>query len=119
MLFGGIENEKNGFKVVFSLQNRKQCTQPPNQIGPECVRRESTGAETLCARSHAPGQCFDQNFKFRGVENRVKTLIFIIFWKTLRGGFFHIILCLRGSLRYAVLGDDPEHLRCDITLLPF
>ena len=69
-----------------------------NQIGPERVRRESPEAETLCAKSHTPGQRFHQNFGFRGVEKRVKTVIFEFFPKILRGGFFHIILRLRGSL---------------------
>ena len=70
-----------------------------NQIGPERVRRESPEAETLCARSPALEQRFHQNFGFRGVEKRVKTVIFRNSPKTLRGGFFHIILCLRGSLQ--------------------
>ena len=50
-----------------------------NQIGPKRVRCESPEAETLCARSHAPGQRFDQVFGFRGVEKRVKTMTFIDF----------------------------------------
>ena len=69
-----------------------------NQIGPKRVRRESPEAETLCAKSHAPGQRFHQNFGFRGVEKRFKTVFFQNFPKILRGGFFHIILRLRGSL---------------------
>ena len=62
---------EKGFKTVI-LKKRWKVK---NQIGPERVRRESPEAETLCARSHAPGQRFDQNFGFRGVEKRVKTVI--------------------------------------------
>ena len=51
-----------------------------NQIGPERVRRESPGAETLCAKNHAPGQRFDQNFGLRGIEKKVKTVF--CFWTT-------------------------------------
>ena len=69
-----------------------------NKIGPKRVRRESPGAETLCAKSYTPGQRFHQNFGFRGVEKRVKTVILNFFPKILWGGFFHIILRLRGSL---------------------
>ena len=69
-----------------------------NKIGPEQVRRESPGAETLCARSHTLGQRFDQVFAARRLENIIRTVILIIFWEILWGGFFYIILRLRGNL---------------------
>ena len=43
-----------------------------NQIGPERVRHESPEDETLCARSHAPGQHFELVFGARGMEKYSK-----------------------------------------------
>ena len=58
----------------------KNSQKMKNQIGPKRVRRESPGAETLCAKNHAPGQRFDQNFGLRGIEKKVKTVF--CFWTT-------------------------------------